>query len=165
MDPLIAYCGLDCASCEARTATLRNDDAMRTRVAQQWSELNQVEIRPSDICCLGCRTEGVKSVYCDRLCPIRQCALSRAVYAPRCRTATRFIALPTTPRKPSATCPAPNSLLVVVRLTAQDSHRTVDLLYKKQAYHLVTESHSAQRYFAVGTRIHAFGEPVWTAYR
>lgn len=79
MNPLIAYCGLDCASCEARTATLRNDDAMRTRVAKQWSELNQVEIRPADILCLGCRTDGVKSVYCDRLCPIRQCALSRAV--------------------------------------------------------------------------------------
>lgn len=79
MNPLIAYCGLDCASCEARIATLRNGDAMRTRVAQQWSELNQVEIRPSDIHCLGCRTEGVKSPYCDHLCPIRQCALSRAV--------------------------------------------------------------------------------------
>lgn len=79
MSPLMAYCGLDCASCEARTATLRNDDAMCARVAQQWSELNQVEIRPSDIRCLGCRTEGVKSVYCDSLCPIRQCALSRGV--------------------------------------------------------------------------------------
>lgn len=82
MNPLIAYCGLDCATCESRLATLRNDDALRTRVAQQWSELNHVEIRPEDINCVGCRVDGVKTSYCDRLCPIRQCALQRGV--PHC---------------------------------------------------------------------------------
>ena len=29
--------------------------------------------------CTGCRIEGVKTYFCDSLCPIRQCALSRAV--------------------------------------------------------------------------------------
>ena len=47
MKELIAYCGLDCESCEARTATVRNDDALREKVAALWSELNGVEISGS----------------------------------------------------------------------------------------------------------------------
>ncbi|MDO4515323.1 MAG: DUF3795 domain-containing protein, partial [Lachnospiraceae bacterium] len=27
----------------------------------------------------GCRTEGIKTVFCDSLCEIRQCALKRSV--------------------------------------------------------------------------------------
>lgn len=79
MHPLIAYCGLDCAQCEARTATLHNDDALREQVARQWSEWNHVDIPAASINCLGCRTEGVKCPYCDSMCPIRQCALRREV--------------------------------------------------------------------------------------
>jgi len=29
MKEYIAYCGLDCEKCEARTATVNNDDALR----------------------------------------------------------------------------------------------------------------------------------------
>ena len=79
MNPLIAFCGLDCASCEARTATIHNDNALRTRVAQKWSALNHADIRPEDIHCTGCRVDGVKTPYCDHLCPIRQCALQHGV--------------------------------------------------------------------------------------
>ncbi len=79
MNPLIAFCGLDCASCEARTATIHNDNALRARVARDWSALNHTNIRPEDINCMGCRVDGVKTPYCDHLCPIRQCALQRGV--------------------------------------------------------------------------------------
>ena len=79
MTPLIAFCGLDCARCDARTATIHNDDALRQQVARQWSEWNQVDIPAASINCLGCRTEGVKCPYCDSMCPIRQCALQKGV--------------------------------------------------------------------------------------
>ena len=79
MNPLIAFCGLDCSRCEARTATLHNDNALREQVARQWSEWNHVDIPAASINCLGCRTEGVKCPYCDSMCPIRQCALRREV--------------------------------------------------------------------------------------
>ena len=79
MNPLIAFCGLDCSRCEARTATLHNDDTLREQVARQWSEWNHVDIPAENINCLGCRTEGVKCPYCDSMCPIRQCALRREV--------------------------------------------------------------------------------------
>ncbi len=75
----IAYCGLDCENCDARIATIRDDDALRKEVAKLWSELNQVQITPEMINCSGCRIEGVKTPYCESLCPIRQCALGRRV--------------------------------------------------------------------------------------
>ena len=60
-------------------ATVNNDDDLRIKVAKEWSELNSVEITPEMINCAGCRIEGVKTPFCDSLCPIRQCALGRDV--------------------------------------------------------------------------------------
>lgn len=79
MNDYIAYCGLDCETCEARLATVNNDDELRVKVAKEWSELNKVEITPEMINCVGCRIEGVKTPFCESLCPIRQCALERGV--------------------------------------------------------------------------------------
>lgn len=75
----IAYCGLDCEVCEARIATINDDDDLRIKVAKEWSELNKAEITPEMINCTGCRIEGVKTPFCDSLCQIRQCALRKAV--------------------------------------------------------------------------------------
>ena len=77
MKDLIGYCGLDCEACEARIATVNNDDEQRRNVAQLWSELNGVEITPEMINCVGCRVRGVKTPYCDSICSIRQCAMGR----------------------------------------------------------------------------------------
>ena len=79
MKKYIAYCGLDCETCEARLATVNNDDELRRKVAKLWSELNGVEITPDMINCAGCRVDGVKMPYCDSMCRIRQCALSKGV--------------------------------------------------------------------------------------
>ncbi len=77
MKDFIAYCGLDCETCEARIATINNDDVLREKVARDWSELNGVEITPDMINCVGCRIRGAKTLYCESLCPIRQCASHR----------------------------------------------------------------------------------------
>ena len=75
----IAYCGLDCETCEAHIATVDDDNDLRIKVAKEWSELNKVEITPEMINCAGCRIDGVKTPFCDSLCPIRQCALSKDI--------------------------------------------------------------------------------------
>ena len=79
MKKFIAYCGLDCEKCEARLATLNDDNALREKVSKLWSEMNGVEITPKMINCEGCRADGAKTPYCESLCPIRQCALGKAV--------------------------------------------------------------------------------------
>ena len=79
MRDMIAYCGLDCEKCDAYLATIRDDQVLREKTAKLWSELNDAPILPEHINCEGCRINGVKTVYCDSLCPIRQCALKKGV--------------------------------------------------------------------------------------
>ena len=79
MDKYIAYCGLGCEKCEARIATVNDDDGMREKVAALWSELNNTEITPEMINCTGCRIDGVKTPYCGFICPIRKCAVERKI--------------------------------------------------------------------------------------
>ena len=74
---LIAVCGLDCEKCDAYIATKNNDQALREKTAKLWSELNNAPILPEHINCDGCRINGRKTVFCDHLCQIRQCALSK----------------------------------------------------------------------------------------
>jgi len=79
MKDYIAYCGLDCETCEARLATIHDDNELRDKVAKLWSELNMVEITPEMINCTGCRIDGAKTPYCDSLCPVRQCAWDKKI--------------------------------------------------------------------------------------
>ena len=79
MDKLIAYCGLDCSKCEAYIATINNDDVLRETVPKKWSELNNVEITKEMINCMGCKSDGVKTVFCIFLCPIRKCAIEKKI--------------------------------------------------------------------------------------
>ena len=79
MNKLIGCCGLDCGACDARIATLTNDDALREKTAALWTKLNGVPITPEMLHCTGCRMDGVKTLFCDRLCPIHNCARETGV--------------------------------------------------------------------------------------
>lgn len=79
MKKLIAYCGLDCGKCDAYLATVNDDWVLREKTAKLWSELNGATIRPEDIHCQGCRVDGVKTVFCESMCGVRQCALKKSV--------------------------------------------------------------------------------------
>ena len=70
---LIGCCGLDCEKCDARIATITDDNALREQTATLWSKLNGVTITPEMINCVGCRIEGVKTPFCDKLCPVHNC--------------------------------------------------------------------------------------------
>ncbi len=79
MKDLIACCGLDCETCDARIATLNDDNQLREATAQKWAVMNNSpEITAETINCLGCRTEGVKFGYCA-MCGIRSCAQGRGL--------------------------------------------------------------------------------------
>ncbi len=79
MKSMIAYCGLDCEKCDAYLATVNNDQELRKKTAKLWAELNHAPILPEHINCQGCRVEGVKTVFCDRMCGIRKCAMKKGV--------------------------------------------------------------------------------------
>ncbi len=79
MKNMIAYCGLDCARCDAYLATVNDDQPLREKTAKLWAELNDAPILPEHINCQGCRVEGIKTVFCESMCGIRQCALKKGV--------------------------------------------------------------------------------------
>jgi hypothetical protein len=76
---MLGYCGLDCQKCDAFIATQKNDDALRTKVAEEWARAYNAPIKPEHINCTGCHSAGVKTYYCDQLCEIRKCALPRSI--------------------------------------------------------------------------------------
>ena len=77
MKQLIACCGLDCEGCDARIATLHDDDALREKTAVLWSQLNGVQITAEMINCTGCRAPGAKTPFCSDFCRIRKCAMDK----------------------------------------------------------------------------------------
>ena len=79
MEKMIACCGLDCEKCDARIATVTNDEALREKTAALWSKLNGVTITPEMIHCTGCRVEGAKTPFCDSLCPIHNCVRGKGL--------------------------------------------------------------------------------------
>jgi hypothetical protein len=74
MEKLISCCGLNCAACEARIATVKNDDELRRATAEKWGKLyNTPDMSPAMINCTGCREKGVKLAHAS-VCGIRKCA-------------------------------------------------------------------------------------------
>lgn len=76
MKTSIGFCGLDCEKCEAKIATVKNDDTLREAVAKKWTEHNGIEITKDMINCVGCKQDGPKTPFCDYMCEIKKCAIS-----------------------------------------------------------------------------------------
>jgi hypothetical protein len=73
MSEMIAYCGLNCAECNAFKATQTKDYEMKKRLAKKWTEGLKVEFKPEDIDCDGCMSDKI-SGWCRKICKIRPCA-------------------------------------------------------------------------------------------
>ena len=72
MEKVIACCGLNCATCDARIATINNDDNLRAQTAEKWKVQYNPNITSEHINCTGCREEGAKFEHCNQ-CEIRKC--------------------------------------------------------------------------------------------
>jgi hypothetical protein len=75
MEKIIACCGLNCTACEARIATVTNDNALRQETAEKWQKAyNSPGITAEMINCTGCMEPGVKIGHASE-CQIRNCAI------------------------------------------------------------------------------------------
>lgn len=77
MEKLISCCGLNCTECEARIATLANDDKLRAETAEKWKlQFGATDISIESINCTGCMEPGVKLSHCAG-CQVRVCVISK----------------------------------------------------------------------------------------
>src|ERR1035437_3177123 len=77
MEKLISCCGLNCATCDARIATVNNDNELRKATAEKWrGGVNASDLTPVMINCTGCREEGAKFSHCS-VCEIRNCVKAK----------------------------------------------------------------------------------------
>ena len=96
---MIAYCGLDCSKCECFLATQENDAKKREAVAAKWSVQYHTEIKPEQINCNGCKSNGVLFFFCQGMCEIRKCNIEKnsrhcaACEDYQCEKLEKFIAM------------------------------------------------------------------------
>lgn len=77
MENPIACCGLNCATCDARIATVTNDDELRAKTAARMeAHYNLSNVSIEVINCTGCREAGATMWYCEK-CEIRNCVVAK----------------------------------------------------------------------------------------
>jgi len=79
MDEMIAFCGALCSECGAFLATMNDDDKKREEVAQLWSKEYGSNIKPEDINCDGCLSEGGNLFDYSKVCEIRKCGKEKGI--------------------------------------------------------------------------------------
>jgi len=73
MSEHIAYCGLNCADCDAFKATQANDVERLKQIADRWNREHNRNFTEKDIECDGCLSQRI-SGWCQSICTIRPCA-------------------------------------------------------------------------------------------
>lgn len=76
---MLAKCGLDCENCEARVATIKDDQGLREEAAKKWSKDFGGNLTPEMINCTGCNVDdGVFFSHCKN-CAIKACAEEKSL--------------------------------------------------------------------------------------
>jgi hypothetical protein len=80
MAKIQAYCGIECAECEAYIATQKDDRAELEAVAKKWAAQFGGKEMGADACvCDGCSTGKRAATAHSLTCGIRVCASKRGV--------------------------------------------------------------------------------------
>jgi hypothetical protein len=78
MQRMIAICGLICSVCPAFTATQKDDEEEKKRIADLWST-DEYPLKPGDIHCEGCLAFRAKVMSFCEACDVRQCGFDNKV--------------------------------------------------------------------------------------
>ena len=79
MSKMIAFCGLYCMECPTYLATKKDDDVARKRTAEMQAEKFGFDMKPEDINCDGCHSEGGLLISYCQTCEIRKCGQEKGI--------------------------------------------------------------------------------------
>jgi hypothetical protein len=79
MSEMIAYCGLVCSNCPTFLATQKNDDVARAKTAALYSEKFGLHLKPEEINCDGCKSNGERLISYCQVCDIRKCCSAKGL--------------------------------------------------------------------------------------
>ena len=76
---MIACCGMACTECPGFLATQNDDDQLRAKTAAEWSNIYQAELKPEDINCDGCLSDGPRLIGHASVCAVRKCGREKGI--------------------------------------------------------------------------------------
>ncbi len=79
MTKMIAFCGLCCTECPTFIATKNDDDDARAKTAAMYAKKFGFDMRPEEINCDGCHSEGGRLIGYCQTCDIRKCGQEKGV--------------------------------------------------------------------------------------
>jgi hypothetical protein len=82
----LAYCCLDCPTCELFIATRDNNEKLKAEVIQKWKVKKDKNFKLEDFGCLGCKSEKLAFFCAD--CTVRKCAAKKGL--PTCAHCDSF---------------------------------------------------------------------------
>ena len=72
----VTMCGYKCDMCGAYAKNIKKQDR-RKQLSAMWKKYYDIDIKPEDIYCDGCRSKKKVAVLIDDKCPVRLCAADR----------------------------------------------------------------------------------------
>lgn len=77
MNKLIAYCGINCATCPLYIATKSDNCLMKQELATKWGQLYNRSFDIKDMECYGCKSK--KRFVLSKGCDISICNISKGI--------------------------------------------------------------------------------------
>ena len=77
LSKLIAYCGVNCATCPLYIATTNDDVSMKQKISLKWGELYNRSFHIEDMKCYGCKSG--KKFFLSNGCSITPCNTSKGI--------------------------------------------------------------------------------------
>lgn len=79
MHEMIAHCGLVCTDCPTFIATRNDDDRARAKTADYYRQAYGFDLKPEEINCDGCISDGGKLIGYCQTCAIRKCCRDKGL--------------------------------------------------------------------------------------